>query len=83
MCNFLGSVIVRAVLLLAFSAAMVAANADSGALYVAPGRPTTLVSPDVIKRSQEQLGATNRKLGDLIGSSLKNSNSRATDGCDG
>ena len=54
------------------------ANADSGTLYVAPG-PTTLVSPDVIKRSQEQLGGTNRKLGDLIGGSLKHSPSRATD----
>ena len=78
MCNLLGSVIVRAVLLLTFSAALVPANADSSTLYVAPG-PTTLVSPDVIKRSQEQLGGTNRKLGDLIGSSLKNSTSRATD----
>ena len=80
MCNFLGSVIVRAVLLLAFGAALVSANADadSGTLYVAPG-PTTLVSPDVIKRSQEQLGGSGRKLGDLIGGSLKTSTSRATD----
>ena len=78
MCNVLGSVIVRAVLLLALGAALVPANADSGTLYVAPG-PATLVSPDVIKRSQEQLGGTSRKLGDLIGSSLKSSTSRATD----
>jgi len=78
MYNFLGSVIVWGVLLLTFSAALVPANADNGTLYVAPG-PTTLVSPDVIKRSQEQLGGANRKLGDLIGSSLKNSTSRATD----
>jgi hypothetical protein len=80
MCNFLGSVIARAVLLLVCGAALVSANADadSGTLYVAPG-PTTLVSPDVIKRSQEQLGASSRKLGDLIGGSLKTSTSRATD----
>ena len=78
MCNFLGRVIVRAVLLLALGAALVPANADSGTLYVAPG-PTTLVSPDVIKRSQEQLAGTSRRLGDLIGNSLKSSGSRATD----
>ena len=70
MYNDLGRVIVRAVLLLALGAALVPANADSGTLYVAPG-PTTLVSPDVIKRSQEQPGDSSRKLGDLIGSSLK------------
>jgi hypothetical protein len=55
MFDFPGSVIVRGILLLAFSAALVPANADNGTLYVAPG-PSTLVSPDVIKRSQEQLG---------------------------
>ena len=80
MCNFLASVMVRAGLLLALGAALVPANADadSGTLYVAPG-PTTLVSPDVIKRSQEQLGGSSRKLGDLISGSLKTSTSRATD----
>jgi hypothetical protein len=78
MCNFLASVIVRAGLLLACGAAMVPAEADNGTLYVAPG-PTTLISPDMIKRSQDQLGGTGRKLGDLIGSSLKSSTSRATD----
>ena len=80
MCNFLGSVIARAALLLVFGAALVSANADadSSTLYIAPG-PTTLVSPDVIKRSQEQLGSSSRKLGDLIGGSLKTSTSRATD----
>lgn len=46
-------------------------------LYVAPG-PSSLISPEVIKRSQEQLAATARKLGDLLGNSL-NSPSRATD----
>jgi hypothetical protein len=78
MCNFAASVIGRAGLLLAFGAAMVPAEADNGALYVAPG-PTTLISPDIIKRSQDQLGETGRRLGDLIGSSLKSSTSRATD----
>ena len=78
MCNFLSSVIVRAGLLFAFGAVMVPAEADNGALYVAPG-PTTLISPDMIKRSQDQLGGTGRKLGDLLGSSLRSSTSRATD----
>jgi hypothetical protein len=75
--NFPASVIVRAGLLLALGAAMVPAQADKGTLYVAPG-PTTL-SPEMIKRSQDQLGGTGRKLGDLIGSSLRTSTSRATD----
>jgi hypothetical protein len=54
------------------------AAADNGALYVAPG-PSSLVAPEVIKRSQEQLAGTARKLGDLIGDSLKSSTSHATD----
>jgi hypothetical protein len=79
MCNFLASVIARAGLLLALGVVMVPVQADDkGSLYVAPG-PSTLISPDLIKRSQEQLGGTGRKLGDLIGASLKSSNSRATD----
>jgi hypothetical protein len=78
MCNFLAGVIVRAGLILMFGAAMVPAEADNGTLYVAPG-PTSLISPDMIKRSQEQLGGTGRKLGDLIGNSLRSSTSRATD----
>jgi hypothetical protein len=76
MCNFLTGVIVRAGMILMFGAAMVPAEADNGTLYVAPG-PTTLISPDMIKRSQDQLGGTGRKLGDLIGS-LKSSIGRAT-----
>jgi hypothetical protein len=78
MCNFLASVIVRAGLLLAFGAAMVPAEADNNTLYVAPG-PTTLISPDLIKRNQDQLEAAARKLGDLVGNSLKSSTSPATD----
>jgi hypothetical protein len=54
------------------------AAADNGALYVAPG-PSSLVAPEVVKRSQEQLAGTARKLGDLIGNSLKSSTSHATD----
>jgi hypothetical protein len=57
---------------------MVPAQADDHPLYVAPG-PSTLISPDMIKRSQEQLGGTGRKLGDLVGSSLRSTGNRATD----
>jgi hypothetical protein len=58
--------------------AMIPAQADNGPLYVAPG-PSSLISPDVIKRNQEQLAGTGRKLGDLIGNSLKSGTSHATD----
>ncbi len=78
MYNFPASFIVRAGLLLALGAAMVPAQADNNTLYVAPG-PTTLISPDMIKRSQDQLGGTGRILGELLGSSLRSSTSRATD----
>ena len=78
MCNFLASFIVRAGLLLAFGAALVPAEADNGTLYLAPG-PTTLISADVIKRNQDQLAGTGRKLGELLGNSLKSSTSHATD----
>jgi hypothetical protein len=54
------------------------AAADNGALYVAPG-PSNLVAPDVVRRNQEQLAGTARKLGDLLGDSLKSSTSHATD----
>jgi hypothetical protein len=54
------------------------AAADNAPLYVAPG-PSNLVAPDVVKRSQEQLAGTARKLGDLIGDSLKSRTSHATD----
>jgi hypothetical protein len=54
------------------------AAADNGALYVAPG-PSNLVAPDVVKRNQEQLAGTARKLGDLLGDSLKSPTSHATD----
>jgi hypothetical protein len=76
--SFAVSFMVRVGLLLACGAAMVPAQADNNTLYVAPG-PTTMISPDMIKRNQDQLGGTGRKLGDLLGSSLKSSTSRATD----
>ena len=47
-------------------------------LYVAPG-PSNLIAPDVVRRSQEQLAGTARKLGDLLGNSLKSPSSHATD----
>jgi hypothetical protein len=56
----------------------VPAKADNGPLYVAPG-PSSLISPDVIKHNQDQLGSAGRKLGDLIGSSLRSPTSHATD----
>ena len=58
--------------------AILPAAADNGALYVAPG-PSTLFAPEVIRRNQEQLAGTARKLGDLIGNSLKSPTSHATD----
>jgi hypothetical protein len=54
------------------------AAADNGALYVAPG-PSNLVAPDVVKRNQEQLAGSARKLGDLLGNSLKSPTSHATE----
>jgi hypothetical protein len=65
-------------LLLALVAATVPAEADNGTLYVAPG-PSSLISADVIKRNQDQLGGSGRKLGDLLGSSLNSPTSHATD----
>jgi hypothetical protein len=62
--------------LLALLAAIPLARADNGPLYVAPG-PSNLISPDVIKPNQDQLGG--RKLGDLIGGSLRSPTSHATD----
>jgi hypothetical protein len=74
----------RGAALLAFAFVIVVAGAtrpaaaDDSALYVAPG-PSTLISPDVIKRNQEQLAGSARKLGDLLGNSLKSPSSHATD----
>lgn len=70
--------LVAAALFFSVGGAILPAAADDGALYVAPG-PSSLVAPEVIKRNQEQLAGTARKLGDLIGNSLKSSTSHATD----
>lgn len=64
--------------LLAIAVMVLPAAADNGPLYVAPG-PSNLVAPDVVKRSQEQLAGSARKLGDLIGDSLRSRTSHATD----
>jgi hypothetical protein len=55
------------------------AAAEKGDLYVAPGPSSLVAAPEVIKRNQEQLAGTARKLGDLIGNSLKSPTSHATD----
>jgi hypothetical protein len=65
-------------LFLSMGSALLPAAADNGQLYVAPG-PSNLVAPEVVKRNQEQLAGTARKLGDLLGGSLKSPTSRATD----
>lgn len=58
--------------------AVLPAAADNGALYVAPG-PSNLISAEVVRRNQEQLAGTARKLGDLIGDSMKSPTSHATE----
>jgi hypothetical protein len=65
-------------LLLSVGGAMMPAAADNGPLYLAPG-PSNLVPAEAIKRGQEQLAGTSRKLGDLLGNSLQSSTSHATD----
>ena len=65
-------------LLITLGALSVPAEADNGPLYVAPG-PTNLIAPDAIKGSQNQQGGAVRKLGDLIGSSLRSPTSHATE----
>lgn len=72
-----GRIANRIAFLTVLAAVGAVAQADNGALYVAPG-PSTIVSGDLIKRNQEQLDGSARKLGDLLGNSL-NSPSRATD----
>jgi hypothetical protein len=66
------------VLCLALVAVISPVRADNGPLYVAPG-PSSLISPDVVKGNRDQPGSTGRKLGDLIGSSLRSPTSHATD----
>jgi hypothetical protein len=70
------SFLIRVGILLALGAAIPPADADNGSLYVAPG-PSSLISADIVRRSQDQSG-TARKLGDLIGDSLKSPAGSAT-----
>lgn len=80
--HYLNSVLPRHLIRFGVLPALVAmfapAEADNGPLYVAPG-PSSLISADVIKRNQDQPGSNGRKLGDLIGSSLRSPTSHATD----
>jgi hypothetical protein len=70
---------IAASVVLAWGAAIAPANADDkGALYVAPG-PTTLMPVDPAKHYQDQPGVSGRKLGDIIGGSLKSPTGHATD----
>jgi hypothetical protein len=78
MSNFPAGAMLRTGLFLVLSAVAVCAAADEHPLYVAPG-PNTLIAPDVIKRNQDQLSGSARKLGDLLGNSLESKSSRAID----
>ena len=73
-----GLTFVCAGLLFGVAGKILPAAADNGPLYVAPG-PSNLVAPEVVKRNQEQLAGTARKLSDLLGNSLKSPTSHATD----
>jgi prepilin-type processing-associated H-X9-DG protein len=64
--------------LICVGGAVLPAAADNGPLYVAPG-PSNLLAPDVVRRSQEQLAGTARKLGDLIGDALRSPTSHAVE----
>lgn len=64
-------------MMVSLAGAIFPAGADN-ALYVAPG-PSNLVAPEVVRRNQEQLAATARKLGDLLGNSLNSPTSHATE----
>jgi hypothetical protein len=54
------------------------ANADDRSVYVAPG-PRTILAPNIANANQAEVSASTRKLGDLIGSSLKLGSTHATD----
>jgi hypothetical protein len=70
--------LVGSALFFSVASAIPPAVADNGPLYVAPGPATLIAPPGGIKPGQEQLTATTRKLGDLLGNSL-NSPSHATE----
>lgn len=72
------AILAQVALLVTVGTASAPAHADNGSLYVAPG-PTTVITPDMIRRNQEQSQGTTRKLGDLLGSSLSSSSRHATE----
>ena len=51
---------------------------DGRSVYVAPG-PKTLIAPNIANVNQAEVSESTRKLGDLIGGSLKIGNTHATD----
>ena len=54
------------------------ADADDRSVYVAPG-PKTILAPNIANANQAEVSESTRKLGDLIGGSLKMGNTHATD----
>jgi hypothetical protein len=60
------------------SAGALLARADDHSVYVAPG-PRTIVAPNNANTNQAEMAGSTRKLGDLIGSSLKLGTTQATD----
>jgi hypothetical protein len=54
------------------------ADADDRSVYVAPG-PKTIIAPNIANADHAEVSASTRKLGDLIGGSLKIGNTNATD----
>jgi hypothetical protein len=71
------SAILSACFFLVLGGTILPALADDAPLYVAPG-PSTIVSTDTVKRYQ-QSATSSRKLGDIIGGSLKSPSGHATD----
>jgi hypothetical protein len=67
-----------AVFLTLQAAGLSRAHADDHSVYVAPG-PRTIVAPVNSSPNQAEFAGTTRKLGDLIGSSLKVGSTHATD----
>lgn len=53
-------------------------EADDRSVYVAPG-PKTILAPNIANAAPAEVSASTRKLGDLIGDSLKIGNTHATD----
>jgi hypothetical protein len=66
------------VFLTLFSTGISSAHADDHPVYVAPG-PRTIIAPANSGPNQTEFAGTTRKLGDLIGSSLKVGSTHATD----